>query len=323
MPAFDLPLAELERYLPTRSEPGDFDAFWARTLDESRAHHRPPQFVPYPSGFRNTDVFDVTFSGFAGQPVKAWFLSPKVEARLPCVIEYVGYGGGRGYPTDHLRWSVLGYAHLVMDARGQGGGSTRDLSGDGSGPQYPGFLTSGIHSPGSHYYRRLMTDAVLALDAVCERPEVDPGRLAVAGTSQGGGLALAVAGLDRRPKALLCNLPFLCHFVRAAQITEALPYAEVSRYCAAQRDRAEDVFRVLSYFDGLNFAVRASAQALFSVALFDEICPPSTVFAAYNYYAGPKAIRVYPYNHHEGGQGHQDQEETRFLAEVMRWPDRE
>jgi len=73
------------------------------------------------------------------------------------------------------------------------------------------------------------------------------------------------------------------------------------------------VFKTLSYFDGVNFAVRTQAHALFSVALMDNICPPSTVFAAYNHYAGPKQIKVYRYNNHEGGEGFQALERVKFL----------
>ena len=36
MALFDLPLPELERYLPELDEPADFDAFWADTLAEAR-----------------------------------------------------------------------------------------------------------------------------------------------------------------------------------------------------------------------------------------------------------------------------------------------
>ena len=48
-------------------------------------------------------------------------------------------------------------------------------------------------------------------------------------------------------------------------------------------------------------AARTKVPALYSVGLMDTICPPSTVFAAYNWHAGPKEINVYPYNNHEGG----------------------
>ncbi len=79
------------------------------------------------------------------------------------------------------------------------------------------------------------------------------------------------------------------------------------------RQKVDSVFRTLSYFDGVNFAARSQAQALFSAGLMDDICPPSTVFAAYNHYSGPKEIKVWQYNNHEGGGAHQELEKLKFL----------
>jgi cephalosporin-C deacetylase len=108
----------------------------------------------------------------------------------------------------------------------------------------------------------------------------------------------------------------LCHYRRAVEITDADPYGELVKYLKIQRNKIEQVFQTLSYFDGVNFATRARARALFSVALMDEICPPSTVFAAYNYLAGPKEIRVYEFNHHEGGESYQTLEKIKFARAV-------
>ncbi len=85
-------------------------------------------------------------------------------------------------------------------------------------------------------------------------------------------------------------------------------------YCQSHRDQVETVFTTLSYFDGLNFAARAKSPALFSVGLMDKTCPPSTVFAAYNHYAGAKQIKVWPYNYHEGGETFQTLEKIKFLT---------
>jgi cephalosporin-C deacetylase len=63
----------------------------------------------------------------------------------------------------------------------------------------------------------------------------------------------------------------------------------------------------------MNFAVRGRCPALFSVALMDTICPPSTVFSAYNYYQGEKEIRIYPYNNHEGGGSYHTLEKLKFV----------
>ena len=318
---FDLPLDQLETYRPPRSEPGDFDAFWAATLAEARAYPLEATFAPVDAGLRLIEVEDVTFRGYAGQPIRGWFLRPRgATGPLPCVVEFIGYGGGRGHPHDWLLFAAAGYAHFVMDTRGQGSvwrrGDTADPEPDGGNPQLPGFMTRGVLSPQTYYYRRVFTDAVRAIEAARSHPAVDGTRVAVNGGSQGGGIALAVAGLVGDLAAALIDVPFLCHFRRATTITDADPYGEIVRFCKVHRDKVATVFNTLDTFDGVNFAARANAPALFSVGLMDDVCPPSTVFAAYNHYAGPKGMRVWPFNRHEGGEGFQTEEKLKFLASI-------
>jgi cephalosporin-C deacetylase len=307
----DMPLAQLREYLPERAEPADFDAFWQRTLAETRAHDLAPEFTPVPSELAVADVFDVTFAGFGGHPIKGWLLVPRhAGGPVPCVVEYQGYGGGRGLPIDWLLWPSVGYAVFAMDSRGQGaGGWRRGDTADpfpGTGPQTPGVMTSGIHDPDAYYYRRLYTDAVRAVEAARAHPAV--GAVAVSGASQGGAIALAASALAPGLACAFIDVPFMCHIRRATEITGEHPYAEIAAYCRAFKERVEPVFRTLAYFDGVNFAARATTPALFSAALQDGITPPSTVFAAYNHYAGEKDIRVYPYNGHEGGESAQAME---------------
>lgn len=320
---FDLPLEQLKIYLPPREEPEDFDAFWERTLREARAFPLNAVFQPVDYGMRTVETFDVTFNGYGGQPIKGWLLLPKHRSGpLPCVVEYIGYGGGRGFPIDWLVFSSAGYAHLVMDTRGQGStwrqGDTPDPEPDGSSPHYPGFMTRGILSPETYYYRRVFTDGVRAVEAARSFPDVDAERIAVTGGSQGGGIALAVAGLEPAVSVAMPDVPFLCHYRRATELVDTAPYSEIVAFCKTHRDKTETVFRTLSYFDGLNFAARSRATALFSVGLMDMICPPSTVFAAYNYFAGPKEIKIYTYNEHEGGGNYHAVEKVRFLNRI--WP---
>ena len=53
-------------------------------------------------------------------------------------------------------------------------------------------------------------------------------RIGVTGGSQGGGLTLAVAGLDRRPSLAMADVPFLCHFERPLDISDAYPYRKTN-----------------------------------------------------------------------------------------------
>ncbi|MEV7609760.1 acetylxylan esterase [Microbacterium sp. NPDC089320] len=318
MPLTDLPLEQLRDFRPDVAEPSDFDRFWAETLDESRTAGGSPSLVPASTPITELIVEDLTFPGFAGEPVRAWVTRPRREGRLPVVVEYIGYNGGRGVPGEKLEWAAAGYVHVLMDTRGQGsgwgtGGDTPDLHG--SDASVPGFMTRGIGDPATYYYRRVFTDGVRLIDAVRELPFVDCERIAVTGSSQGGGIALAVGGLVPDLVGVLPDVPFLCHFGRSVQLTPDQPFMEITRYLAVHRDQDDRVFRTLSYFDGVNFARRVTAPSLFSVALMDGIVLPSSVFAAYNHLAvDDREIAIYPFNGHEGGQTHQWVRQAEWLS---------
>lgn len=320
MAFFDLSLKELQAYCPERDEPADFDAFWKSTLDAARAFPLDAKFEKVDYGLVAQETFDVTFNGFA-QPVKGWLMLPAHrDGKLPCVVEYIGYGGGRAFPIDWLLWSSAGYAHFVMDTRGQGSswsaGDTPDLYADGGNAHFPGNMTNGILDPKHYYYRRVFTDAVRAIETARSHPAVDATKIAVTGGSQGGGITIAAAGLVPDVVAALPDVPFLCHYRRATELVDTYPYKEIAEYCHIHRDKVDTVFHTLSYFDGVNFSARAKAKTLFSVGLMDQICPPSTVYAAYNHWAGEKDIYIYTYNGHEGGGSHHNVEKLKFLKRI-------
>ncbi|MEU4368193.1 acetylxylan esterase [Micromonospora chersina] len=162
---FDLPLDELRRYAPAVREPADFDAFWRARLAAETARPVLLDVRPEPTDLRLVDSWDVTFAGFGGDPVRAWYTRPAgVDGPLPVVVEYVGYGRGRGLPHERLTWPVAGYAHLLMDARGQSG---RYGSGDTADPHAgtaggPSPVTWGILDPQGYYYRRLIDGVAFA-----------------------------------------------------------------------------------------------------------------------------------------------------------------
>jgi cephalosporin-C deacetylase len=318
MPWFDLPLEELREYKPVLDEPADFDAFWKQTLDEFAPGVPDVSFVPVDDDlYQQVEVQKIIFAGYANDPIHGWLLLPNGAGQaLPCIVSYVGYGGGMGQAIEHTAPVAAGFAHMVMDTRGQGGtwggGQTQDPHGSPS--HHPGFMTKGIESRESYYYRRVYVDAVCAVRAIAQHPKIDVHRIAVNGGSQGGGLSIAAAALSGDTVRACCaDVPFLCHFAKAITMTDRLPYAEIANYLKVYRGASEPVRRTLSYFDGVSLAARIQAPALFSAGLMDMVCPPSTVFAAYNRVPGEKDIAVYDFNEHEGGGAEQMLRRLRFF----------
>ncbi|WP_300370379.1 alpha/beta fold hydrolase [Brachyspira sp.] len=321
MAFFDLNLEDLYKYKGSTEEPKDFDEFWINTLNENN-HKTEVQYKLIDTHLKLFDVWDVTFKGYGEHPINGWYIAPKYarenNQKLTCIICYPGYGGGRDYPNKHLLFPSAGYSVFVMEVRGQGaeggnGATTADPVG--STPHADGFLTMGILDKKAYYYKRVFVDAFKSIEAVKEHSLT--GKIAVNGTSQGGGISLAVLALAELKKekieAAMIDVPFLCDYKRACTITDTLPYNEIARFCKTNRMHEKTAFETLSYFDGALFAKRAKVKALFSVGLMDILCPPSTVFAAYNNYAGEKAIEVYTFNGHEGGDNEQSDKKLSFL----------
>lgn len=287
--------------------PDDFADFWSRTITEARNFDQAPQISPVDTGLATIDVFDIVFPGFAGHPIHGWLRIPRDAggSRLPGVVQFHGYGSGRGHPLDDLLWSSAGYLHLIMDTRGQGaGGWAAGATGDPEGTHdvsHPGFMTRGIEDPERYYYRRVFTDGVRAVDALRSLDLVDPNRVAVIGNSQGGGIALAVAGLVGDLAALWSQSPLLSDIEYCLTHSPQSPYDEITGYLASQHQRTERTLQTLHYFDGIGFAQQARATAWFSCGLDDRTCPPASTYASYQAYAGPATITAWPFNGHDAG----------------------
>lgn len=297
MAIFDLPLDELKAYRPSLTRRPDFDTFWQQTLAEAAKQPLNPTLEPVDYPVPEIHAFAARYDGWQGAPISAWYLRPPGEGPLPALVFYHGYQNSKAGIYLYLPWILQGYAVLAVDVRGQPGSSI-DTATYSTG-HARGWMTKGVLAEHEYYYRGVYVDSVRALDFLAAREEIDMARVGLIGFSQGGGLSLAVAALDDRPALTMPGMPFLCHFERPLEISQAYPYWEFAEYIRHYPDRAERVFRTISYFDNLNLADWITCPALFIVGLIDQTCPPSTIFAVYNRLNGPKQIAIFPYHAHE------------------------
>jgi len=200
----------------------------------------------------------------------------------PAIVSTPGYGGTQ--QSVMLSECLRGYAVLQVDPRSQG--ESADLwKIDG-----PDKLTWHTGKPEGAYYQGAYADVVRAIDWLVTRPDIDPQRIALVGTSQGGGFALAVAGIDSRVKAVVAHVPFLCDMHTAART----PLALVKKLLDTAGLNNDATLHTLDYFDPLQLAPTVRAPVLVSAGGRDETCPAPTIRAVFDRLPGTKSLMFYP-----------------------------
>jgi len=314
VPSIDMPLEKMREYVPSLYREADFDEYWRSTQAEAVRQPLNAELIPYQLGARGIQCYAVRFDGFGGGRIAGWYLRADTAGKLPGICFYHGYSGRGHRPLDMLPYAQQGIACLSMDCRGQNGQS-QDAASYAEGA-VAGWMTLGIRDPKNYYYRFAYADAIRALELLARREEVDEDRIAITGGSQGGALTLAAAALSDRPILALPDIPFLCDFRRAIQITPAGPYPEIPQFLKAFPDLVDTAIRTLSYCDNLNLAPWIKCRTVISNCLWDDVCPPSTIFAVYNHLACPKQIEVYPFHKHEVPYEHYELK-FRLLTETL------
>lgn len=314
-----MPLEELQTYQGTNPRPKDFDDFWARGLDEMNAVDPAVRCEPAAFQAPFAECFDLTFTGVRGARVYAKYLRPRhTKVPGPAVLKFHGYTMHSGDWSEHLAEVAAGRCVAAMDCRGQGGRS-QDTGGV-RGTTHHGHIVRGLEDhPDNLLFRHIFLDTAQLAKIVMGFDEVDADRVAATGYSQGGGLTLACAALEPRIKRAAAVYPFLCDYQRVWEMDLAQKaYGELRtffRFHDPTHARIDEWFNRLGYIDVQYLAGRIKAEVLMGCGLMDNICPPSTQFAAFNKIKGTKQVGLYPDFGHENLFGFADRMFV-FLADV-------
>lgn len=311
MPMIDLSINELLQYQGSTPCPKDFDAYWARGLQEMQNTDPQLELIPAPFHVENADCFDLFFTGVRGARVHAKLLIPKnCSNPCPAVIQFHGYTGYSGNWNDKLNYTAEGFVVAALDCRGQGGLS-EDVGGVKGNTMHGQFIR-GLQDPDAEnlLMRHIMLDTAELARIVMALPQVDETRVGVMGGSQGGGLTLACASLVPEIKRVAPQYPFLSDYRRVWEMDlDENAYKELRDYFRMfdpRHEREQEIFEKLGYIDIQNMTKWIRGNVLMATALLDTICPPSTQFAAYNKITAPKSVLFYPDYGHECLRDHDD-----------------
>ena len=308
--------ADLEAFETSVFCPDDFDEFWGGVLTqladeplEAGVTHDPMR------SNEDVTVYHATYRSLDGLEIFGWYSVPTTgEGPFPSILVLPGY---KSEPAVRRDWGRKGVAVLSVAVRGKLPSSAE------FNPGYPGLLTAGIESRETYSYRGVISDCSRGVDFLLSRPEIDPQRIFCCGSSQGGGLTLATAGLRSEIKGGVSGYPFLCAYPESRQMLRSYPYDELSCYLRAYPDREQQMLETLRYFDGVNFASRIKCPMVVGIALEDEVCPPETSYAAYDRLAGERELWLFPESGHGNAHDYPRQEtewlERRIAASKAEW----
>lgn len=251
------------------------------------------------------ECFDLWFTGVGGARLHAKYLRlANVSTPGPALLRFHGDTRSAGDWSHHLGAVLTGFRVAALDCRGQGGISEDTVSVRGTTRH--GHIVRGLDDPNPDnlYYRNAFLDTAQLARIVASFDEVDPERLACSGGSQGGGLALACAALEPSIKKVMATYPFLCDYQRVWEMDlDELAYRGLRMFFRLHdplHRRKDEIFNKLGYIDVQHLAPRIRGEVLMAVGLMDNVCPPSTQFAAYNKITSRKTMDLYPDFGHEG-----------------------
>ncbi len=319
-----------EQLQPSTVMPADFQSFWQGAIAEARKTDLNPTKRLLPERCtKDVNVYEVSFNnilpnyrtyGILCVPVDKE-KDPAKAGRYPALLRVPG-AGVRPYGGD-VYTASQGAITLEIGIHGIPVTMDQKVYDDIYSGALTGYWEFNMDNRDKHYYKRVIVGCIRALDYIEQFTPWNGKEMGVTGSSQGGFLSLATAGLDKRItfyapvhaalcdhtnslKGVACGWPH--YFYRGER-------SEVRGEKSEVRDKRIEVSR---YYDGINFArlITDQQQGWFSFGYNDDVVPPTTAWATYNTVKGPKTISPYQATWHFWFQEQWDEWEKWLLNQL-------
>lgn len=300
---------------PTTVNPADFDQFWQNAISEARHTDLNPTKRLLPERCtKDVNVYEVSFQNVRwGSRTYGILCEPVKPGKYPALLRVPG-AGVRPYGGD-IYTASKGAVTLEIGIHGIPVTMQQSVYDDLGQGALNGYWEFGMDNRDKSYYKHVVLGCIRALDYIEQYTPWNGKELGVTGSSQGGFLSLATAGLDRRitfyapVHAALCD-----HTASLKGVACGWPH-----YFYWNKGKGmEKQIETSRYYDGVNFARRiTNAQTgWFSFGYNDDVVPPTTAWATYNIVKGPKSITPYQQTAHFWYQEQWDEWENWLLTQM-------
>ena len=284
-----------EDIVPTVKMPEDFDQFWSDAKKELEEVPLDAKVTLMPElSTADINVYHVNLQNI--RMPKAWrgvsrfygMLSvPKKPGKYPAILGVPG-AGVRSYGRDDR--AAQGLIVFKVGIHGIPVNLPNELYQSLSAGILSGYSTYDLDDRDLYYYKRVYLGCVRAIDFIFSLPEFDGETLAVTGGSQGGALSIVTAGLDNRVKYLAAYYPALSDVTGYLQGRAGGWPHMFAKY---DSEKYPDWVENIGYFDVVNFAKKLTMPGWYSWGFNDNVCPPTSMYAAYNSITAPKELHKF------------------------------
>jgi cephalosporin-C deacetylase-like acetyl esterase len=262
------------------NKPDDFDEFWQKTRDTLKTIAPHYKIIEQRAlSINNKTVYLIEMHSWGDAIVRGWLTIPNNRPKkIPVKYRLPGYIVKLDPNLDDDDFAVFNF-----NVRGSGNSANAiDTHGE--------YDLYNIENRDKYVYRAVYMDCIRGLDFLCAHANMglDTSKIMVDGSSQGGGLAIVLAAMDKRIKSVTTQVPLFANFRKAFEITSLNPKSQtpvgmITNYVRTHPGfTKEKLFKVWDYYDPLNFAPQVKCPVIMAIGLLDEFCPPQCSFAMYN-----------------------------------------
>jgi cephalosporin-C deacetylase len=271
---------------PTTKKPEDFDTFWTKAIAEARKLPLDAKLLLLPDRCTSTqNVYEVSFQNEnPGSRIYGILIMPKKEGKYPAVLQVPG-AGIRPYNGFNLGDDVI---TLEIGIHGIPVTLSPSVYLDLRLSALQNYQEFNKNDKDKFYYKRVYLGCVRAIDFLTSLPQYDGETVGVTGGSQGGALSIVTAALDSRVKFLAALYPALCDY--AGYLNKRA--GGWPHYFQTAEPKPGEV-ETLAYYDVVNFARRIKVPGWYSWGYNDYVCPPTSMYSAYNVIPATKELHVY------------------------------
>ncbi len=295
---------------PSLPAPDDFDEYWDKQKKILAGIPMNVKLTKVKCGDKNIEMYDVQADTFKGK-LSAYLAFKKDAApkSLPAIV--CAHGAGvRSSSKGVLYWANRGFIALDFNAHGLPNGQPKEFYEKLKNGELKGYQHLGKSDRDTIFFRVLYMRLMRAMDVIMARPEWDGKNLVVNGGSQGGGQALAAGGLNPKVTGVIAMYPAICdHSGIVINRTNGWPH-----FIRADKDGNynKKILEAARYIDAVNFAERIKGKVVYMINYADNVCEPTSCYAAYNNIKTPKKLFINEESRHAPAKG-----TTKELQDMM------